>query len=88
MILCKIGILMKKPFITTNSNAMQNQLANNSTKVIFLPSFIYHTFLKYATVVLLHRIEADTHSCNNAYNQLCRTDDNESAKLRLLIDKE
>ena len=44
--------------------------------------------LKYATVVLLHRIEADTHSCDNAYNQLYRTDDNESANLRLLIDKE
>ena len=79
---------MKKPFITTNSNAMQNQVTNNSTKVTFLRSFIYHTSLKYATVVLLHRIEADTHSCDNAYNQLYRTDDNESANLRLLIDKE
>ena len=44
--------------------------------------------LKYATVVLLHRIEADTHSCDNAYNQLYRTDDNESANLRLLKDQE
>lgn len=56
----------------------------------FSPAGIEWLYLavKYATVVLLHRIEADTHSCDNAYNQLYRTDDNESANLRLLIDKE
>ena len=44
--------------------------------------------LKYTTVIFLHRIETYNHSCNDTYNQLYRTNNHESAKLRLLIYKE
>jgi len=44
--------------------------------------------LKYAAVVLLHRIEAHDHSYNNSCYQLHSANDNKCTELRLLKDQE